>query len=274
MKRMLKQLTGMIAAVLLAVSSFPIEAMAAGGFAREYERLMDMADLLTEEEEEELIATLDEISERQNLEIVVVTAENLEGYSDGQEYTDDLYEYCDFGYGDGRDGIMLLLDMDGRDWYISTQGYGITAFPDAAITYLGNEMKEDLSAGNYAAAFRIYAADCDQMITRARDGNPFSKKDLPHEPLSPLVLPICLGIGLVAGFITVNSMKAKLKTVHSQKAAADYVKKGSMQLTAQQDLFLYNKIDRVKKEEKSSSGDSTTHKSSSGTTHGGGRGKF
>ncbi len=274
MKRMLKQLTGMMAAVLLAVSYFPMEAMAAGGFAREYERLMDMADLLTEEEEEELIATLDEISERQNLEIVVVTAENLEGYSDGQEYTDDLYEYCDFGYGDGRDGIMLLLDMDGRDWYISTQGYGITAFPDAAITYLGKEMKEDLSAGNYAAAFRIYAADCDQMITRARDGNPFSKKDLPHEPLSPLVLPICLGIGLVAGFITVNSMKAKLKTVHSQKAAADYVKKGSMQLTAQQDLFLYNKIDRVKKEEKSSSGDSTTHKSSSGTTHGGGRGKF
>lgn len=274
MKRMLKQLTGMIAAVLLAVSSFPIEAMAAGGFAREYERLMDMADLLTEEEEEELIATLDEISERQNLEIVVVTAENLEGYSDGQEYTDDLYEYCDFGYGDGRDGIMLLLDMDGRDWYISTQGYGITAFTDAAITYLGNEMKEDLSAGNYAAAFRIYAADCDQMITRARAGNPFSKKDLPHEPLSPLVLLICLVIGLVAGFITVNSMKAKLKTVHSQKAAADYVKKGSMQLTAQQDLFLYNKIDRVKKEEKSSSGDSTTHKSSSGTTHGGGRGKF
>ena len=274
MKRMLKQLTGMMAAVLLAVSYFPMEAMAAGGFSREYERLMDMADLLTEEEEEELIATLDEISERQNLEIVVVTAENLEGYSDGQEYTDDLYEYCDFGYGDGRDGIMLLLDMDGRDWYISTQGYGITAFPDAAITYLGNEMKEDLSAGNYAAAFRIYAADCDQMITRARDGNPFSKKDLPHEPLSPLVLPICLVIGLVAGFITVNSMKAKLKTVHSQKAAADYVKKGSMQLASQQDLFLYNKIDRVKKEEKSSSGDSTTHKSSSGTTHGGGRGKF
>ena len=145
MKRMLKQLTGMMAAVLLAVSYFPMEAMAAGGFSREYERLMDMADLLTEEEEEELIATLDEISERQNLEIVVVTAENLEGYSDGQEYTDDLYEYCDFGYGDGRDGIMLLLDMDGRDWYISTQGYGITAFTDAAITYLGNEMKEDLS---------------------------------------------------------------------------------------------------------------------------------
>lgn len=49
-------------------------------------------------------------------------------------------------------------------------------------------MKEDLSAGNYAAAFQLYAADCDQMITRARDDNPFSEKDLPHESLSPLIL--------------------------------------------------------------------------------------
>ena len=42
--------------VLLAVSSFRMEAMAAGGFAGEYE--LDMADLPTEEEEKELIATL------------------------------------------------------------------------------------------------------------------------------------------------------------------------------------------------------------------------
>lgn len=33
--------------VLLAVSSFRMEAMAAGGFAGEYERWMDMADLPT-----------------------------------------------------------------------------------------------------------------------------------------------------------------------------------------------------------------------------------
>lgn len=44
--------------VLLAVSSFRMEAMAAG----EYERWMDMADLPTEEEEKELIATLFSLS--------------------------------------------------------------------------------------------------------------------------------------------------------------------------------------------------------------------
>ena len=72
MKRMLKQLACMTAAVLLAVSSFPAAAMASEGFTGEYERLIDMADLLTYEEESELLETLNEISERQKMDIVLI----------------------------------------------------------------------------------------------------------------------------------------------------------------------------------------------------------
>ena len=61
----------------------------------------------------------------------------------------------------------------------------------------------------------------------------------------------------------------------ARTAVANYVKKGSMKLTTQQDLCLYSKVDRVKEEEKSNNGNgSTTHKSSSGTKHGGEKGKF
>ena len=70
-----------------------------------------------------------------------------------------------------------------------------------------------------------------------------------------------------------GSMKSQLKTVRKQAAAANYERKVSMQLTAQQDLFLYSKVDQVEKSEKNSS-ESSTHTSSSGTTHGGGGGKF
>ena len=45
------------------------------------------------------------------------------------------------------------------------------------------------------------------------------------------------------------------------------------ELADTRDLFLYSKVDRVKKPEKDSS-ESSTHTSSSGTTHGGGGGKF
>lgn len=46
-----------------------------------------------------------------------------------------------------------------------------------------------------------------------------------------------------------------------------------LMMDIRQDLFLYSKVDRVKKPEKDSS-ESSTHTSSSGTTHGGGGGKF
>ena len=154
---MLKQLACMTAAVLLAVSSFPAAAMASEGFTGEYERLIDMADLLTYEEESELLETLNEISERQKMDIVVITSEDMDGYTDIQEYADDLYDY---GYGANRDGLLLLISMEERDWYISTCGYGITAFTDAGISYLGSEMKEDLSSGNYASAFHTQPHKC------------------------------------------------------------------------------------------------------------------
>lgn len=171
--------------------------------------------------------------------------------------------------------MMLLLDMGNREWCFSTCGYGITAYTDAVISYVGDKISKDLTDENYVDAFKNYAKESDRMITLARDGKPFSKKDLSHEPLSPKVLLVCFGIGLVGALITVGTMKSQLKSVHEQTAAANYVKKGSMKLTTQQDLFLYSKVDWVKKEEKSNNGNgSTTHKSSSGTKHGGGKGKF
>ena len=122
MKRLLKQLACMTAAVLLAVSSFPAAAMASEGFTGEDERLIDMADLLTYEEESELLETLNEISERQKMDIVLITSEDMDGYSDIQEYADDLYDYCDYGYGANRDGLLLLISMAESEWYISTCG--------------------------------------------------------------------------------------------------------------------------------------------------------
>ena len=65
MKRMLKQLIATAAAVLLIVSSFTAVALALEeGFSGEQKRLMDMADLLTDQQEEEIQSLLDEISER------------------------------------------------------------------------------------------------------------------------------------------------------------------------------------------------------------------
>ena len=257
----------------MAVSAFATDsAEGTDGFVDEYYRMQDLAGVLTEEENDELQNLLDEMSVNLKFDMIIVTVENLEGYTI-QDYADDWYDYCEFGYGSNKDGALLLISMEERDWYISTCGYGITAFTDAGITYIGEQMGDDLSAGNYAEAFRTFIQLGNQFVTQARDGNPFDKSDLPKKPLSVIWIAISLAIGFVIAKIIVGSMKSQLKTVRAQAAASSYIREGSMNVTESRDLFLYHKIERTEKSKNNSSG-SSTHESSSGTSHGGGGGKF
>lgn len=236
-------------------------------------RLVDEADLLTDREESALLAKLDEISERQQMDIVVVTASTLDGQSP-MAYADDFYDYNGYGFGANKDGILLLISMEDRDWWMTTTGYGITAITDAGREYISDQFLSDLSDGEYADAFTTYAELCDEFITQAKTGQPYDVNNLPKEPFKVARnLIIALVVGFVIALIVTNIMKGKLKTVHFQSAASDYVKANSMNVTESSDLFLYTHVDRQAKP-KETDGGSSTHVSSSGTTHGGGGGKF
>lgn len=264
---------------IFTVSAIPLFSVSEAG---NLPRLVDMADLIPDSEESELSDILDEISERQQVDIIVVTVDSMGGES-AMVYADDYYDYNDYGYGNGRDGILLLISMEERERYISTAGYGITAITDAGREYISEIIVEDLSEGDYAAAFTGFARLCDDFITQARTGDPYDVDNLPREPFEiGWNLLTAFGIAFVIALIATEIMKGQLKTVHSQSAAENYLKQGSMQLTDMNDLFLYSHIDRRKRSENNrpdksgagASGGSQTHISSSGVTHGGGGGKF
>lgn len=277
---MKKTVTGLFSAAVcvLLIAAQGMTVFAGEGFSGEYSRLMDEADILTDGEEEELLASLDEISERQKMEVVIVTAESLEDYDSIQQFSDDVYDYCSYGYGENRDGVMLAISMEERDYYISTAGYGITAFTDAGIEYIDGLMEGDLSAGDYAAAFRTYITACDELISQARAGQPYARPEQERRSPSLKTLLIILVISLVLALFVVRRMKGELQTVHRQRNARNYVRAGSLNITQSRDQFLYRKTDRTKKAENNSTeeggSESSTHTSSSGTLHGGGGGKF
>lgn len=275
MKRIRK--IGIVVLTIFAlVSLFCVPAAAAEGagegFAGAYPRLIDAADLLSDAEEEILLDALNEVSERQKLEVVIVTAESLKG-NNIVSFTDDLYDDYQFGYGAGKDGVMLFISIGDSEWYINTCGYGITAFTDAGIQYIGTQMKSELSDRNFAKAFQVFIQNCDEFITQARTDRPFDKSNLPREPLSAIWLPISLVAGTIIAVVVVGLMKAELKTVRFQPRAKDYVRTGSLNVTQSRDLFLYRTVNRTEKPQKKNQG-SSTHISSSGRKHGGGGGKF
>lgn len=243
-------------------------------------RLVDEADLLSDSDEAELLGKLDEISERQQMDIVVLTVNSLEGKSP-EEYADDFYDYNGYGFGDGRDGILFLISMGEREMCISTAGYGITAFTDAGQNYIYDQIMTYIKDGDYATAFTIFAAQCDGFITQARTGEPYDIDNLPEEPFSVIgALIIAVGIGFIISLIATGIMRLQLHSVYSRQAAEDYMIKDSMQVTRSNDLFLYKQVERrekpkeVEQEKPISQGGSTTHVSSSGTTHGGSSRKF
>ena len=150
----LRSLCAALAALVLLLALAAPAFAAENGFADLYYRVNDSAEVLTEDEDGELEASLEELSVRQSFDVIIATIDSLEseGCTSMEEYADDLYDYCQFGYGENRDGVLLLVSIGDRKWHISTCGYGITAFTDAGIQYLGEQMTPDMADGDYAAA--------------------------------------------------------------------------------------------------------------------------
>lgn len=230
--------------------------------------LVDDAGLLTTAEKAELEQRLNEISARYDVDVVVVTAESI-GDSSPMAYADDYYDYHDYS----PDGILLLVSMEYSDWWISTTGYGITAFTDAGIEYIGDRVVPYMSDGDFAKAFASFADLCEQFLAQAQTGEPYDYYNLPKDPFEPgFNLIVALVIGLIAAWIATGSMKRKLKSINRQTKADDYVTPGSLQISHSRDFHLYTHLDR--RERPKSSGGSSTHRSSSGAAHGGGGGNF
>ena len=133
------------------------------------------------------------------------------------------------------------------------------------------KVTEDLR-NDPAAAFTVYADQCEDFLVQAAKGEPYDNGNMPKD--FNLIIDIAIGIviGILIALIIVGRQKSALKTVRRQVAAREYMRSGSLKLTAQNEQYLYNTVDRIRKE--SSSGGSSTHESSSGMTHGGSSGKF
>ena len=244
-----------------------------GAFAAQSKsRLIDNAKLLSSSEFEKLSSKLGEISERQQMDIVILTEQSLGGKSP-QDYADDYFDYNGYGIGADKSGILLLLNMEGRDWHISTKGHAITVFTDAGLEYISDKFLPKLKSKDYGEAFEIFANLCDEFITHANTDKPYDSGNLPKNPFNVwLWVPVAILVGVFVAWMVMAYMKKQLKTSEKKAKADDYIQKNSLKIKNSRDIFLYSNIIRHARP-KSNSG-SSTHRSSSGSIHGGRGGKF
>lgn len=267
------------------------------------QRVIDEADILTDEEEEKLNQKLDEINTKYSYDVVIATTDSLEGYS-AEEFADDCYDYNGFD----ENGILFLISMEGRDWAISTSGKAIDVFTDSLQDMLFNLIKTNLSNGNWYAAFNTFAAQCDLQIMmyenkglsssqssynsttkyqfNNNNNNVTSNQNTDIEPVeelstSDIILSSIIAgviIGLIVAFAKKKKNNKKMLGNEVGFSTESYID-GGVNIIDHYDKFVRNEHSErfVKMRDDSnnhSRNTSTTHTSSSGRTHGGSSGKF
>lgn len=141
-------------------------------------KVVDNADLLSESEEIKLENKLTEIITANEFDMVIVSVKGIEGNSI-KNYADDFYDNNGYGYGTEHDGCLLLVDMENREWWISTCGFGITAFTISGINYIGEQFSPKLTDAQYYKAFNIYASLCEDFLVQAKSGTPYDEEFMP-----------------------------------------------------------------------------------------------
>lgn len=237
-------------ALLTMLSLFPVTIASAYD-----DRLVDNADLLTDDEESKLQKRLDDMSEKYDMNVIVVTVPDMGDAISSQDFADLWFENGDYG----DDGVLLMISMQERDWALSGTGKGEDKFPDAKLESIGQKIKPKLSNGDYYKAFDLYA---DQVEMKLAGRIPL------------YWIGIALAGGALVALIYCSSIKSQLTSVKMQDMADDFIAKDSFHITTSHDTFLYKNTTREYINNDSSRGGGGGHTSSGGGHHSGASGKF
>ena len=211
----------------------------------------DEAGLLSEQERAELEDLCSTVSALYPSAVYIVTVDDFRDYGSGDvfEVTYGIYHEYQLGKGAGRDGVILLLSMEDRDFALFVYGdqaeyaldsYGQLQLEEAFLPYF----RED----DWYGGFRAYAETAEYMIERAQNGDPVRES-----PAGSIGVAIVLSF--VASLIICLILRSGMKNVYTETDATVYLSK-PLHLIYRRDQFIRKTESRRKIESSSSSGSS------------------
>lgn len=253
MKKLLRILALLVLLVGMAVSASAASAL-----------VLDQADLLRPQEEKVLQQSLDQVNQKYQVRLAVVTVKSTGGVKTG-EFANVLLDKLKDSRLKGN--MVLLLSMKERDWYISTDNGMRKMITDkAGIKALSGKFLPALKKNNYPEAFGQFAKGTDELLAYyQKEGKPYD----PADAFNPLALAIGAAVALGIGFLVRRVLIGQMNNVMPALEAGVYLDRDSFQLEENADNYLYMTVHRKpKKSRENAKADSTDE------DHGGGGGKF
>lgn len=238
--------------------------------APEDQKVYDDFDLFTDEEEIELENTLNSYGEEGEVDIVVITTDNL-GNRSKKVYLEDFYDEKALGYDTTfGDTVLLLIYMNPSDRSVEIQGYKNAEYyvNNQRIEYIIDAIYPYLKSGDYFEAVKEYGKQVSTYMntplpstsnngsSNSNGSNNYYNKGDSHNYsqntnrvdnliINPLFQ---LGVSIVIGIVTVCIMATGAGgrvTTHSRT----YLDAGKSRVTRSYDNYIRTTTTRVKKPE-------------------------
>lgn len=237
---MTKRFIAILIAVIIGLS------MVVSASAYTYQYVDDSAENLTYDEIDELEVYAEYIENTYGICVMLGIVEDTDGMSDS-EYAQKIYT----DNTDNENGFILLHNDNENTYAVFISGNAGEIFDDEAV----NEMRTAYDSNNsYYGGISDYYKVAESLLANGKTVSDNAEtvttdKDTSDEKdgVGIIWIPVSLGIGLLIGFLIINSIASKNKSVYMQKNATVYTRPGSMIITGSADNFLYSNVERKEK---------------------------
>ena len=133
--------------------------------------------LLTDEEYWTLEDYAQEISDLRQCAVYFVSVEDYRDYGDGDIFNvaRQIFLDNDFGMGEEKDGVMLLLSMEERDYSLIVHGFGETALTDYGREYICEHFLDDFADDDWFHGVYDYLSYTNDLLSQAREGKIYDR---------------------------------------------------------------------------------------------------
>ena len=190
----------------------------------------DAVGLLSPDEQQELETTAAQLAERYGCGVYVIIVDDYTDYTNGstRDFAKETYINYDLGVGEDKNGILLVLSISDRDYYLLPKGdIANAAFTDYGQEQLTQEFLDDFRYDNWFAGFRDYMSTAGQYLEAAENGTGVNI-------LFIVVIPCLISLAVCGIFA------AQMKTARRQTGARGYISHGGVDMRVTQDQFLYH----------------------------------
>lgn len=271
-KNYLHRLFALICTLFFAVSFTAVKASAVNDYGQ---YIFDDAGLLTDAEAESLNSYARQVSEFYECGVhIITTADETVDENNIQQYAEDTYlQYIDFGWGEDKDGFLLVLGMYDRTYYLLAYGpWGNYALTDYGKDQMADQFLDNFAEDDWYGGFEDYISYAEHVLGCAQEGQPvdvyYSSEDTDVGIEAYFIAAV---IGLVAAAITCSSYKRQMRTAVLATEAEEYVDVGRTDIRIRSDKFKYmsRTEEKIESEDKNRGGTTVNSRGFSGK-----KGKF